>query len=201
MTDLAEAKAVVSLGADALGFIFARESPRYIEPEQVREIIRQLPPLVNTVGVFVNEDPALVNDIAQYCGLSFVQLHGSEPPEYCESIIPPVVKALRVHDKKSFSAMEPYDGIVKSFLLDTYHPDMAGGTGEPFDWQLAADKQFSDICILAGGLDAENVGDAIAMVHPFAVDVNSGVELEPGRKDIAKVQSFIMAVRQSDGLG
>jgi phosphoribosylanthranilate isomerase len=199
MTDLSEALALTALGVDALGFIFVRESPRYIDPEQAREIIRQLPLLINTVGVFVNEDPDLVNDIAQYCGLTLVQLHGSEPPEYCESIVPQVLKALRVHNKESIATLESYKGIVKGFLLDTYHPDMAGGTGEHFDWHLAAEAELPGPCILAGGLDADNVEEAINLVHPFAVDVNSGVEVEPGRKDIAKVQQFIAAVRRADG--
>ncbi|NOX25953.1 MAG: phosphoribosylanthranilate isomerase [Deltaproteobacteria bacterium] len=199
MTNLAEALALVPLGVDALGFIFARESPRYIEPEQAREIIRQLPPFVNTVGVFVNEDPDLLNDIVQYCGLTLVQLHGSEPPEYCQSIAATVIKALRVHDRKSLAVWEHYRGVVKGVLLDTWHPDKVGGTGEHFDWQLAAEADFAASCILAGGLDAANVEEAIRRVRPFAVDVNSGVEVEPGRKDIAKAKEFIAAVSRADG--
>ncbi len=200
MTSLAEALAFVPLGVDALGFIFARESPRYIEPEQAREIIRQLPPFVNTVGVFVNEDPDLLNDIVQYCGLTLVQLHGSEPPEYCQSIAATVIKALRVHDRESLAVWEHYKGVVKGFLLDTWHPDKVGGTGEHFDWQLAAEAGLPGSCILAGGLHADNVGEAINRVHPLAVDVNSGVETGPGRKDIAMVRQFIAAVRRADNI-
>ncbi len=198
MTDLSEAEVLVSLGIDALGFIFAKESPRYIDPEQAREIIRQLPPFVNIVGVFVNEDPDLLNDIVQYCGLGLVQLHGSEPPEYCTSIVSKVIKAIKVHDKASLTVRGRYKGIVKGLLLDTYHPGMAGGTGEHFDWRLAAEADFSSPCILAGGLNADNVEEAIKLVRPFAIDANSGVEVEPGRKDIGKVQQLIAAVRRAD---
>jgi phosphoribosylanthranilate isomerase len=198
MTEPEEALALASLGVDALGFIFVRESPRYIEPEQAREIIRQLPPFITTVGVFVNEDPALLNDIAQYCGLGLAQLHGSEPPEYCRTITARVIKVLRVHDSESLAAWKGYRGLVSGFLLDTWHPDKAGGTGEHFDWRLAAGTDLAASCILAGGLNAANVGEAVRRVRPLAVDVNSGVEAEPGRKDIDKVKEFIAAVSRAD---
>ena len=198
ITDSGEAAALASLGVDALGFVFVRESPRYIEPELAQKIIRQLPPFVNTVGVFVNEDPDLVNDIAQYCSLTFVQLHGSEPPEYCESISSQVIKVFRVQDESSLAARESYAGLVKGFLLDTYHSDLAGGTGKSFDWRLAADSSFPGPFILAGGLNAGNVEEAIKQVRPFAVDVSSGVELEAGCKDITEVKRFIMAVKMAD---
>lgn len=198
ITDLDEAVTLASLGVDALGFIFVKDSPRYIEPELAQKIIRQLPPFINTVGVFVNEDPALVNDIAQYCSLTLVQLHGSEPPEYCESIASQVVKVFRVQDKFSLAMLERYAGVVKGFLLDTYHPDLAGGTGEYFDWRLVADHVLSSAFILAGGLNVDNVEEAIKLVRPFAVDVSSGVEVEAGRKDIAKVKKFIAAVKKAD---
>lgn len=198
ITDSGDAAALASLGIDALGFIFVKESPRYIEPELAQKIIRQLPPFVDTVGVFVNEDPDLVNDIAQYCSLTLVQLHGSEPPEYCESINSQVIKVFRVQDDSSLAARERYAGLVKCFLLDTYHTNLAGGTGKSFDWRLASDSAFPGPFILAGGLNADNVGEAIKLVKPFAVDVSSGVESEPGRKDITKVKELIAAVKKTD---
>ncbi len=198
ITDEDDAVSLAGFGVDTLGFIFAKESPRYVDPEHAREIIRRLPPFVHTVGVFVNEDPLLVNDIAQYCSLTMVQLHGLEPPEYCGSIAAPIIKAIPVHDKTSFAVCEGYRGLVRGFLLDTYHPDLAGGTGKSFDWRWLVDFSFPAPFILAGGLNAENVEDAIVQTHPFAVDVNSGVESEPGRKDMAKVLQFISVVHKTD---
>lgn len=197
ITEHCDTQAIIQQGVDALGFIFVKESPRCIQPEMAREIIQKLPPLVNAVGVFMNEDPVEVNDIAQYCGLTLVQLHGSEPPEYCETIGPPVIKAFRVENEASVSCAT-YADVVKGFLFDTYSKNKAGGTGEVFDWQLIEKMDVPAEFILAGGLTPENIGAAIAAVRPFAVDVNSGVETAPGRKDIDKIAQLVAEVRKTD---
>lgn len=190
ITQYCDIPSIIAQGVDALGFIFVKSSPRYIEPEVARDLIRLLPPFVDTVGVFMNEDPDEVNDIAQYCGLSFVQLHGSEPPQYCESINAPVIKALRVEGKDSL-VFDLYRDVVKGFLLDTYQKDKAGGTGKTFDWQLLKGAGGPADVILAGGLTPENVGEAIKTVRPYAVDINSGVESSPGRKDVALITRLV----------
>ena len=202
ITDMAEAKGAVAMGVDALGFIFTNKSPRKIEPEQAREIIRTLPPFVDAVGVFVNEAFDVVNDIMQYCKLTVVQLHGSESPQYCESISCRVLKTFCLGAGPADSETEPrydsYYGLVSGYLLDTYHDGMAGGTGRSFDWSLVEKMRPPGPVILAGGLQADNVGEAVRTVRPFAVDVNSGVESEPGRKDLEKLARFMEEVRKAD---
>ncbi|VAW40029.1 Phosphoribosylanthranilate isomerase [hydrothermal vent metagenome] len=198
ITEQSEAEALARLGVDALGFIFYKESPRYIEPEAARKIISSLPPFVDTQGVFVNEDPDLVNDIAQYCSLSFVQLHGSEPVKYCQAINTPIIKAFQIKGRESLDEIKPFEELTKGFLLDTYHPELAGGTGEKFDWQLLADYLIPKPFILAGGLNAGNVEEAVRITRPWAVDVNSGVESSAGHKDISLVAEVMAAVRRAD---
>ena len=204
MTDLKEAEGAVRAGVDALGFIFVKQSPRYIEPDKAREIVRSLPPFVDAVGVFVDEEASEVNEIVRYCGLTFAQLHGTESPRYCEEITCRVVKAFRVGAREVESETEPYYdpyyGVVSGFLLDTYRKGVAGGTGECFDWQLLADNRPPGPVVLAGGLTPENVAAAIQDVAPFAVDVNSGVESAPGRKDIGRLVQFVEEVRRLDGV-
>lgn len=197
ITEQCDVLAIVEQGVDALGFIFVKESPRYILPEMARKIIKKLPPFVDAVGVFMNENPVEVNDIAQYCGLSLVQLHGSEPPEYCETIVCPVIKAFRVRAAEPVSCM-PYAGIVKGFLFDTYAKGVAGGTGETFDWQLIENIEVPAESILAGGLSPDNIASAISAVHPYAVDVNSGVESAPGKKDIEKIARLVAEVKKAE---
>lgn len=198
ITELEDAEAAVAAGADALGFIFVEKSARNIPPEKAREIIRQLPPFVSPVGVFVDEDPTLVVEIAQYCKLALVQLHGTESPGYCSSLPFRVIKSYAVRPESGEGALAPYAGIVQGFLLDTYHREMAGGTGKIFDWDLVRKIDPPGPVILAGGLSPENIEAAISQVRPFGVDVNSGVEMEPGRKDIEKLKVFIERVREID---
>lgn len=201
ITDVAEAKAIVDAGVDGLGFIFAQSSPRKIEPEKAREIIKTLPPFVDAVGVFVNEDADVVDEIVQYCNLTMLQLHGEETPGYCESMPCRVIKAFRVGAEIASSAQDiyiPYQELVSGFLMDTFHEKMAGGTGKTFDWKILEQVRPPGPVILAGGLSTENVGEAIRQVNPFAVDANSGVEIEPGRKDIEKVKRFIREVKKAD---
>ncbi len=202
MKDAAEADGLVAMGVDALGFIFVEASPRNVEPDKARQIIASLPPFVDAVGVFVNQELDVVNDIARYCGLTVVQLHGSESPQYCEAVRCRVVKTFSLRpdsapsDTNPFYA--PYQGIVAGFLVDTYHEKLAGGSGQVFDWELLKRGRPAGPLILAGGLTPDNVGEAIRRVRPFAVDVNSGVEISPGVKDIAKVERLVEVVRETD---
>ena len=198
MTRKVDVDLAVQLGVDALGFVFVKTSPRYISPEDVREIIADVPPFVDTVGVFSNEDPAIVHEIVQYCGLSVVQLHGSEPPQYSDAINCRVIKAFRVSADTSAELLAVYKGAVDGFLLDAYQKGVAGGTGQIFDWGLVNILSPPGPVILAGGIKPENVGAAILEVAPFAVDLSSGVEIEPGVKDPQKIKDLMAEVRRVD---
>jgi phosphoribosylanthranilate isomerase len=190
--------AAVEAGVDGLGFIFVEKSPRNIDPEQALEIIRLLPPFVDAVGVFVDAEATVVEEIAHYCRLTLVQLHGDESPRYCRDLPLPVLKAFRVGADFDGTAFVPYEDCVRGFLLDTYHKDMAGGTGETFDWGILQQLEPARPVILAGGLKQENAVAAIELVRPYAVDVNSGVESAPGRKDIVRLEQFVRQVRETD---
>ena len=197
LTNLEDALLAVDCGASALGFVFA-DSPRRISPDQAREIVRGLPPFVATVGVFVDERPSRVAEIAAQVGLAAVQLHGAEPPSALAQLGQwRVIKALHPRKAADLEQLAGYS-TASAFLLDTYRPERAGGTGEAFDWTLARKaKDFGRPLILAGGLTVENVSEAIALVRPFAVDVCTGVEARPGRKDRDKVARFIAAAREA----
>ena len=196
ITNLEDALLAADLGAHALGFIFHAKSPRCVAPEAAREIIRQLPPLVVSVGVFVDEEAAVVRDLAARVGLDWVQLHGAETPEYCRSLGRRVLKGFRIQDENSLKALPAYQGAVQAFLLDTYRPGTLGGTGETFDWSLARKAGELGPVILAGGLTAANAAQAIAQARPQALDVASGVEAAPGKKDPAKLRAFFAAVKE-----
>jgi phosphoribosylanthranilate isomerase len=197
ITNLEDALLAAELGAHALGFIFFAKSPRSVAPEAAREIIRQLAPLVLSVGVFVDEEAAVVRDLAARMGLDWVQLHGQESPEYCRSLGRRVLKGFRIQDENSLKELKDYQGSVQAFLLDTYKKGQTGGTGEVFDWQLAKQgKEYGPI-VLAGGLTAANVAQAIEVARPQAVDVASGVEAAPGKKDPEKLRAFFKAVASS----
>lgn len=201
MTNRDDALLAAELGADALGFIFYPKSPRAITPEAAREIIRRLPPFVLTVGVFVDEEPARVEEIAAFTGLDWLQLHGAESPEYCRAMGRRVIKGFRIKGEESLALLAPYHGAVQAFLLDTYRPGTPGGTGQTFDWELARRaKEFGPI-ILAGGLTPDNVAEAIHTVRPAAVDVASGVEAAPGKKDPNNLKAFMEAARSVGGGG
>jgi len=149
---------------------------------------------VATVGVFVDEDPANVREIASLVGLDWIQLHGSEPPEYCRSLGRRVIKGFRVKGVEIFSQLTEYQGAAQAFLLDAYKPGTPGGSGETFDWELARQIKNCGPIVLAGGLTPANVGQAIKIAQPAAVDVASGVEAAPGKKDPEKLREFIKAV-------
>ncbi len=196
ITNLDDALSAVEAGADALGFVFYSQSPRSIDSESAREIVRILPPLVTSVGVFVNEQIEKVQEIAKYCFLDLLQFHGEESPEYCEWFSGRVVKAFRVQDSIPMAEMKRYD--VSGFLLDTYSKDLHGGTGVSFDWSLVRESVMQKPVVLAGGLTPESVGEAIEKVHPYAVDVSSGVESSLGCKAPEKIRQFVRAVREAD---
>jgi phosphoribosylanthranilate isomerase len=197
ITNSDDAQAAVEAGADALGFVFYRQSPRYVEPQVVRHIIAMLPPFVLPVGVFVNEDAKKVRDLMDGCGLALAQLHGDETAAYCETLGRPVLKAIRLRNRGTLLAMAEYQGRarVRGFLVDAFSEEAYGGTGYVADWSLAAEAAKAAQVLLAGGLTPENVGDAIRRVRPYGVDVSSGVEAGPGKKDRAKIEAFIRAAK------
>jgi phosphoribosylanthranilate isomerase len=183
ITNLEDALTAVKLGAHALGFVFA-PSPRQIAPQKVRKIIRAIPPFVKTVGVFVNEAPATIRGVKQHCGLDLVQLHGDESPAFCDELMPYTIKSVRIKDESFLQTSRAYHGKVRALLLDTYSKEKVGGTGKTFDWNLAIKvKKMGLPIILSGGLGPSNIDLAIHTVRPYAVDVNSGIEKYPGKKN------------------
>lgn len=190
ITNPEDAGAAVEFGADALGFVFFKDSPRYIPPEDAAAIVRSLPAFVVSVGVFVNEGQEKIQSVLSATGIDIIQLHGEESPEMC-TFSRRVVKAIRVKSLESLAPLEGFRNLVSAFLLDTYTPDALGGTGRIFNWDVALEaKQFGRV-ILAGGLTPENVAQAIGHVKPYAVDVSSGIELRKGKKDHDKMKRFI----------
>jgi len=196
ITRTEDALVAVAEGAHALGFIFVQSSPRYITPDRASAIIRSLPPYVSTVGVFVNASRGQILTAMQVSRVSAIQLHGDETPDQVLGFPCSVTKAFRVTEKFDPALMEDYD--VAAFLLDAYSPLAYGGTGRTFDWDVARQAAGVRPVILSGGLTAENVGEAIHVANPYAVDVASGIELSPGVKDPSKVRMFMEAVRLAD---
>lgn len=201
ITDYFDAQGVVEAGADALGFVFAPSSRR-VEREKARMIIKKLPQKVEKIGIFVNEEPEDVLEIAKYCGLTGLQLHGEESPEYCSFLLNysfNVIKVFRVWDCLNQPEIEAYlqKRCINRILLDTYIPGKRGGTGHTFVWGSISGFEWQGLSvIIAGGLNVENVLTVIEQVHPFGVDVSSGVEKYPGRKDLGKVKEFLKKVRK-----
>ena len=193
ITNVTDGVAAAEAGADLVGLMFYEQSPRVISVARAAEIARALPPFVLRVGVFVNPEPELVMRAIGECGLSMLQFHGEETPEFCAQFGAMSMKAVRVRDESSLAALEQFG--TEAFLLDAYSQNGLGGTGEQFNWDLAmAAKKFGRPIFLAGGLTPENVTAAVCQVQPFGVDVSSGVESAPGKKDAAKVRAFIQAV-------
>jgi phosphoribosylanthranilate isomerase len=194
ITRLEDARVAANLGVDALGFIFHPKSPRFISPEQARNIIMQLPPMINRVGVFVNETKETIMQIAAQCGIDTVQLHGNESPEFCVAIPLPVIKSFSIRPDFDISKLNDYK--TQGILLDTWSPEVQGGSGITFDWSIArkASAMFNNI-VLAGGLGPTNLEDALRMVDPFAVDINSGVEIRPGVKNPHKIRAVVKIVK------
>ncbi|MFP3937402.1 MAG: phosphoribosylanthranilate isomerase [Phycisphaerae bacterium] len=207
LRDPVEALKIAQMGADAIGVVFA-ESPRWVSPEQARAIVDALPLWVSAVGVFVNAEVETINRIIARTGIHNVQLHGDEPPEMVAQIDAPVIKAFRVRDESWLDEVRRWlDGVgaggrLAAILLDAYSPRARGGTGEAFNWEMVADARAAgamaglDPVILAGGLNPKNVGGAVDLVQPWAVDVASGVEKAPAVKDLKKVEKFIRGTRE-----
>ena len=194
LTNLPDAAAATNAGADLLGFVFAPASPRCVTLATVADIARQLPAHVVKVGVFVNPPAELVRQAVGECGLGWLQFHGEETPEFCTRFGLSSVKAFRVRDECSLQALKDYP--TDAWLLDAYDEKQSGGTGRTFNWELAvAAQKFGRPIFLAGGLTPANVAEAVRRVRPFAVDVSSGVESSPGRKDHTKVAAFIQAAK------
>ena len=193
-TNLADAQAAVEAGADVLGFVFHEPSPRFASIEVAAGIIRELPPFIIKAGVFVNAPEEFVFRAIRECGLNLLQFHGDEPPDYCQQFGLMSLKAFRIRDAASLQALRHYP--TDAWLLDAYNPDRLGGTGETFSWERAREAQtWGRPIFLAGGLTPENVAKAIRCARPYGVDVSSGVEAAPGRKDHAKVKAFIQAAQ------
>jgi phosphoribosylanthranilate isomerase len=190
ITNYSDAKLAISCGATALGFIFYPQSPRYIKPQKANLIIQKLPRKIHKIGVFVDAPAEDVNVTAAGIGLTHVQLHGNENPAYCGEMQASVIKAFRIKDNTDIEKMRGFTAPL--FLLDAFSKNAYGGTGKTFDWSLALEAaKLGTPIILSGGLDPENVSEAIKKVHPFGVDVSSGVEIKPGRKNPEKVKLFI----------
>ncbi len=191
ITNLADAQLAVELGADALGFVFYPKSPRYVKVSDAANICNALPPFVVKVGVFVDELEYEIEKALNDCLLTALQFHGEEPPGFCQKFNAKSIKAIRVRDESSLKGAAEYD--VDALLLDTYTERERGGTGKTFDWSLAvrAKELLGPPIILSGGLTTVNVQEAIRKVRPYAVDVSSGVEREPGKKDPEKLRRFI----------
>jgi phosphoribosylanthranilate isomerase len=189
ITSYDDALMAVEAGADALGFVFYEKSPRNVNPVTAAQIIAKLPPFVQTVGLFVNEEVEQVNWTADYCGLDIVQLHGDETPEDCLEVKRRVIKAFRMKNIVSIEPLKKYQ--VSGYLLDAWSPDAYGGTGKTFNWEMAAAARQYGRIILAGGINPENIKDALRAVQPYAVDVSSGVESSLGKKDRDLVREFI----------
>ncbi|CUS34851.1 phosphoribosylanthranilate isomerase [Candidatus Nitrospira nitrificans] len=197
ITNVEDAAVTVKAGADALGFVMYRKSPRFVEPAVARAIVAGLPPFVLPVGVFVNEEAEKVRALMDECGFALAQLHGDESALYCQTLGRPALKAFRLKDRGTFLALAEFQGCanVRGFLIDAFSDQAYGGTGQTVDWTLAQEAARSTPIILAGGLNPTNVAEAIRAVRPYGVDVSSGVEKSPGKKDPDKVKTFIEAAR------
>jgi phosphoribosylanthranilate isomerase len=199
ITNWTDARCAVEAGVQFLGFNFYRPSPRYIQPAAARQIIRRLPERIEAVGVFVNETEAKMLAIARRVGLDYLQLHGEELPEQVARLKRkiPVIKAVRVRDSFRPEQLDSF-GQASAILLDGFDPRHHGGTGKRFNWSLARGSNGVRRIFLAGGLTPENVGEAIRIAHPYAVDVCSGVEARPGQKDPARIVALMAAVKTAE---
>ncbi len=195
ITRAEDAVCAAQQGVDAIGLVFYSPSPRAVGIQQAADIVAQLPPFVTTVGLFVNADVAFVQDVITRVSLDLLQFHGDESAEYCEQFNKPYMKAIRMRDDLSLESLVLHYENAKALLLDSYQPGVPGGTGTTFDWGRIPDKMHKPI-VLAGGLDATNVADAIQQTSPYAVDVSGGVEASKGIKDAAKIAAFINEVKR-----
>ena len=198
ITNLDDANVAEENGASAIGFIFYEKSPRTISINNAKSISKHLPKTIARVGVFVNHEKDFINEAISEVPLDMIQLHSDETPDFCNQFDVPILKALRIKNEASLSVMDQYD--VAVFLLDTFSNDQYGGTGEMFDWSVL-NRKFKTPIILSGGLNPENILDAIDAVNPSAVDVNSGVESFPGKKDYNKLKSLFKNLNKTQSTG
>lgn len=207
LTRAEDVHSAINAGADALGFVFYDKSPRYVVPEKVAKLTALVPPFVTVVGLFVNEAPDVVAQTARIAHLSLLQFHGDETPEYCHQCAVaanlPFIRAFRIKPDTTADNLIEYEFIYrnasplfKGLLLDVWS-EAYGGTGKVFDWSIVS-KEIAHRVVLSGGLNARNVTGAVLRLHPFAVDVSSGVEESKGIKDSGKINAFITAVHQCD---
>mgnify|MGYP003670378249 CR=1 FL=1 len=206
ITSVDDALTAIDAGADALGLVFYKPSPRYVDPQVAAEIIAKVPAFVTTMGLFVDASEDEIRSTLAIAPVDFIQFHGRESVTQCENIGRPYIKALRVGSEEGGlygqslrNKMNEYTG-ARGLLLDTYQKGVPGGTGERFDWDQVPEPGPEDnqYIVLAGGLTPENVGTAVTTVQPYAVDVSGGVESAPGRKDAGRIRAFLDAVRQAD---
>jgi len=195
ITSVQDALLCVEAGADALGFIFVEGTPRYLAPAAAAPIILDLPPFVTPVGVFWDHAPGHIKAVAETTGVRVLQLHGDEPPEIAAQLGLPVLKTIKVGGRDDLARLGPWRGQVAAFLLDSPTRWSEGQPRAPIAWELARIPE--ERIVLAAGLGPDNVARAIAVARPYAVDVNSGVEAVPGRKDPDKVRRFVEAVREA----
>ena len=194
ITRVEDGLAASAMGADAIGLVFYEPSPRYVDIAQAKRIVSALPAFVTTVALFVDADPERVRQVIAEVQVDLLQFHGKETPEYCNSFNRPWIKAVRMKDNLDLHAVMEAFAAGRGLLLDAYSPGVPGGTGESFDWSRVP-REYADKIILAGGLDAENVAQAVSQVRPYAVDVSGGVEASKGIKDADKIAQFIRGVR------
>jgi len=193
ITNIDDALYAAELGADALGFIFVKSSPRYIAPKAARKIIQELPPFIVPVGIFIDVPQEEIIGVIEQTGIRCVQLHGNETPKQLAGFPVPVYKSFRVDSSFNPDILRRYKG--SAYLLDTKIPGELGGTGQTFDWRIAVKAKEYGRIILAGGLNPANVLEAIQKVQPYAIDVNSGVESAPGKKDKNKLEQLFKTIR------
>lgn len=195
ITNKEDAIMAADLGAWALGFVFYKKSPRFVSPYKVKKIIDALGPFITPVGVFVNQNEGAIKDIVDFCGITTVQLHGDESPQVCQRLGKKykVIKAFRVKEGFNISDLGQYP--VTAYLMDSYQEESFGGTGKTFNWDIIKDKKLGKPVILSGGLNPDNVARVITELDPYAVDVSSGVEKEPGKKGFELLESFMRNVK------
>lgn len=193
ITRVEDALNAVAQGADAIGLVFYGPSPRNVSISKAMEIASQMPAFVSVVGLFVNAEASFINEVISNVKLDLLQFHGDETPEECARYLRPFIKAIRVKSDTNLVQCANEFSAAKALLLDTYTEGVAGGTGHIFDWNLVP-KQLAKPVILAGGLNADNVAQAILQVSPYAVDVSGGVEISKGIKDAAKIAAFMQQV-------
>jgi len=199
ITRTEDALVAANCGVDALGLVFFKASPRYVSAQQAKEIVTCLPAFISKVGLFVDASVAEVEKIVEAVSLDYLQFHGDEEESYCTSFAKPYIKAIRVRPETDLPGIISQYKSAAAVLLDAWHPGIAGGTGESFDWTLLETlSEDNPALILAGGLNVDNVHSAVHLIKPYAVDVSSGVEDSPGIKSAEKIQNFVNEVNRGE---